>query len=227
MLEEQKPTSPYPLLKGELASEKGALLLEILIVTAILVVILSFSAQLFLTSARSNKSTKESDVAQGLADETLEAVRGVAGENWLTIYNPPDTTGTPDTSKGASKKYHPVQQATKWAIATSSENINVDGLTFTRYFTIDNVNRDSGGNIVATGGSDDPSTQKITIYVTWPNGTPITTSEYITRWRNKVCVQSDWSGGATSGTSTCSTNVYGSVSNIDASTAGSLKLISQ
>ncbi len=70
---------------------------------------------------------------------------------------------------------------------------------YTRYFTIENVMRDSNGDIVAAGGSDDPSTQKITSYVEWPGAGSavgqISIIDYVTRWVNEVLHQSDWSGG--------------------------------
>ncbi len=70
---------------------------------------------------------------------------------------------------------------------------------FTRYVNVENVNRDSGGNIVSAGGNEDPSTQKITVYVEWPGaGTAlgqVKVIDYVTRWANRVFNQTDWSGG--------------------------------
>ncbi|MBI4034140.1 MAG: LamG domain-containing protein [Candidatus Brennerbacteria bacterium] len=71
---------------------------------------------------------------------------------------------------------------------------------FTRYFQVENVNRDSGGSIVSSGGNEDPSTQKVTAYVEWPGASgavgQVKVVDYVTRWANRIFNQSDWSGGS-------------------------------
>jgi prepilin-type N-terminal cleavage/methylation domain-containing protein len=71
---------------------------------------------------------------------------------------------------------------------------------FTRYFNIENVSRDSNGDIVTSGGNNDPSTQKITVYIEWPTTSgdtgQVSVVDYVTRWANRVFNQSDWSGGS-------------------------------
>ncbi|MCP6719929.1 MAG: prepilin-type N-terminal cleavage/methylation domain-containing protein [Patescibacteria group bacterium] len=86
--------------------------------------------------------------------------------------------------------------------ALSADEINrlYGSTVFTRYLNLENVNRDSSGNIVASGGDDDPSTQKITTYVEWPGAGSavgqVKIVDYITRWSNRVFNQTDWSGGS-------------------------------
>lgn len=207
-----------------LKDNRGSLLLEALIVISILSVVVMFGSQLFLTSARSSKWSRERDVADGLAIEALEAVKSVATESWLNVYMPPDGTGDPNSSKGT--KLRLVQNSGKWEIASGQENVNMDGIAFARSFIVENVSRDENGNIENTYNSlnDDPSTQKITISISWLNDS-VTMNEYITRWRNKICVQTDWSGGQTTGTSTCPANTYTSIDNEKLDTGGgNLKL---
>ncbi|MDP2703995.1 MAG: LamG-like jellyroll fold domain-containing protein [bacterium] len=71
---------------------------------------------------------------------------------------------------------------------------------YTRYFYVEDVLRDLQGDIVVSGGIRDPGTEKVTAVVSWvPQGTSVTTlqvSDYLTRWRNEVFHQSDWSLGA-------------------------------
>lgn len=71
--------------------------------------------------------------------------------------------------------------------------------SFSRYFYVENVNRDVNDNIVLEGGYEDPSTQKITAVLEWlgdkKNISKFTLSEYLTRWNNQVLIQNDWSGG--------------------------------
>lgn len=103
---------------------------------------------------------------------------------------------------------------------------------YTRNFYVENVCRSTGatGEIVSAGGacaggsSDDPSTQKITVSVSWPTGvttTQLTLTDYLTRWKNAIFEQSDWSGGVdSSGAYSGFANVYSSTTNTDTSAGG-------
>jgi len=95
-----------------------------------------------------------------------------------------------------------IDDARTYNRALSADEVNrlYGSTVFIRYLNIENVNRDSGGDIVASGGDDDPSTQKITTYVEWTGvGSAvgqIKIVDYITRWSNRVFNQTDWSGGS-------------------------------
>ena len=212
-------------------NNKGALLLEILVVLGILAIIVSFGSQLFLTSARSTKWSRERNTALGLGEELYEGIRGISSEDWLAIYRPPNGSGDPSTAKGALNHYYIQASGTKWVVVSGDETVSMDGLNYTRYFTIDNVSRDASLRNVEqsyNSANDDPSTQKITITVSWSLAEPVTITEYLTRWRNKVCVQTDWSGGVTAGTSSCAGSGYGAIdTNIDVTQAGAIKLKAQ
>lgn len=102
-----------------------------------------------------------------------------------------------------------------------------DSGVFTRFFNVENVNR-LGDDIVTSGGSDDPSTQKITSRVQWTaiDKTPeVKIATYLTRWRNFVFHQTDWSGGSgQDGPFTAPGAVFSTSTNTDYSGApGSLK----
>ncbi len=204
----------------------GQLLIEMLIVISVAVIIISAAAQLIYVSSRSNKSSGEINVALGLSEETFEAVRGVSTEKWQNIYN----------RTGAA--YYPRQLSGKWSVATGTEAVAISELAYNRSFAIQNVCRlddatraitgitDSDGSTatcVTSGGSHDPSTQKITVTVSWPEADPIVSAEYITRWRNKVCVQSDWTGQS-SVTSSCPTSLYGEPAPSNITTGSNLQL---
>ncbi len=66
---------------------------------------------------------------------------------------------------------------------------------YTRYFYLDTVGRDAGDALLSSGGTNDPSTEKATVVYGWPNGPTSTFSMYLTRFRNNVFDQTDWSGG--------------------------------
>lgn len=196
--------------------QRGALLLEILVVTAILGVILSLGSQMVFVSLKSNKTAGDRDVAVGLLNETIEAVRAIGDERWQTLY----------ALLHNGTHYYPVSSGGKWMVSAggSDETVVANGINYTRYFTIENVSRcnDATRTIASsttctpsnTNYSDDPSTQKIIVSVSWSGSEPITQTEYLLRWRNKVCPQTDWSGGANpGGSANCSSGtIYDSIS---------------
>ena len=126
--------------------------------------------------------------------------------------------------------------------AAFPEQITYNTIVFTRYFVIENVNRDSCGTGQITSGAqvlcspskigilDDPSTQKVTAKVTWPQGsdtTEVLVSEYLTRSKNEINQFRDWSGGpGAEGPITQPSNSYSSQSGLDATTTqGTLRLL--
>lgn len=202
------------------SGEKGALLLELLVVISLLAIILSVGSQAMLVSMQSGKVSGERDVATALANEALEAVRGVTEEKWQNIYN----------LTKSSQHYQATSTAPsgKWSLTTGDEAVVLNGTTYTRYLIIENVLRDTTSRaIVTSGGEDDPSTQKITVTVLWPNADAVTISDYFFRWRNRTCNQTSWAGGAGSGAKNCPDTTYGSIGPIGTeidTAGGTLKL---
>ena len=101
-------------------------------------------------------------------------------------------------------------------------------MNYTRSLYIENVSRDLSVNrlieSVYDSARNDPSTQKITVSVSWPNGDTVTGSEYVTRWRGKGCVQTDWTTGG-GATSPCPADTYDTKDDsVDTSISGELKL---
>ena len=98
---------------------------------------------------------------------------------------------------------------------------------FRRYFYVENTCRTndasssiSGVSPCAVGSADDPSTQKISAITEWttPTGAnpQVLLSDYVTRWKNSVFQQNDWSGGPNaSGVITNPTNLFSSSSGIN------------
>lgn len=218
-------------LKKNKKFNKGMLLMELIIVIAVVAIIVGLGAQTAVVSLKSNKTAGEKGGAVRLVEETFEAIRMITAENWLNLYKPPDGTGDPSTSKGDNNHYYPSQSSGRWVIQSGNENVTVGTLSYARYFTIDNVSRDSNKDIESTYNSsnDDPSTQKITVNVVWSNAATTTVSQYVFRWRNKACHKTNWSGGKTyptDGVESCSSGVgtyYNDDGNIDNS-GGSIKL---
>lgn len=199
---------------------RGSLLLELLIVISLIAIIVSVSANATFLSMKSNKASGNRDTASTLASETLEATRSVVEEDYQNIYSLTKSTG----------HYHPILSGNKWILSSGDEVVTLNGTAYTRYLTIDNVSRDSiTRNIQNTWSSvdDDPSTQKVTVTVSWPSGETVIISEYFFRWKNKTCGQAGWSvADPGNNVHTCADGSYDSldINNIDISTPGSIKL---
>jgi type II secretory pathway pseudopilin PulG len=175
----------------KLKTQNGSLLLELLIVISLIAIIVSVSANATFLSMKSNKASGNRDNASALASETLEATRSVIEEDWQNIYGLTKST----------QHYYPTSTyvAGKWSlrptVIPTDEQVVINGVTYTRYLTVDNVSRDSTTrNIqnIYSSADDDPSTQKVTVIVSWPAGETVTISEYFFRWKNKVCGQPGW-----------------------------------
>jgi len=202
--------------------KSGSLLLELLIVIGVIAIVIPLVAQIVISSLNMNKWTVTNKTALDLVDEEFKAIDGVSFTKWQNIYS---------QIKLNSSHYYMVKSGGAWSISLGDESLTVNGLGYTRYFTISNVCRDDTSNTIitasgtppcTTGNSDDPSTQKITVTVSWQNGT-ISKDYYLTRWRNQICNQTSWSGVG-SGPVSCSSSVYESATNIDVSSTTSLKL---
>ena len=161
---------------------------------------------------KSGSSNKTIASAVPLAEELMDKARVVAEANWIDIYTPP-------TGKGSANHYYFNSGALTLATGDeTSDPLNTNGITYIRYFYIDNVNRTScgRGNIdtvtsptactaAQTEVSEDPSTQKITVEVKVGASVILTLTEYITRRANEVTHDSDWSdipGGDKTGVTT-------------------------
>ena len=197
--------------------EKGQSLAEILIAVSIGAIIIGSAAVGVSLLLRSNLESRSYYTASFLAREFIDKARSVAEGNWHDIY---------DLQKGTTSSYKFTASGTALTVASGTESSTAENTTYTRYFTVENVYRDGSGNITESG-SEDPSTQKITALVRWASGAQtkeVTVNEYLTRWRNKIFPQSDWSGGSgETGVLTEPNNKFASSTNIDyTSSSGSI-----
>lgn len=202
--------------------QSGQLLLEILVAVSVAAIVFTLGAQLVYVSLQSSRLAGEKNTALGLAEETYETVRSAATEKWQNLYN---------LTKG-SANYYPTKVSGKWVINNSGiETVTINNINYSRSFTAQNVCRDattraitgitdSSGSTTTcatSGGSHDPSTQRVSVSVSWPNATTLINSEYLTRWRNKVCPQINWDANATPGAppaTACPVTIYDNRSNI-------------
>ena len=169
-------------------------------------------------SGRSSKIAADTTVALGLVSETHEAVRAVAHEKWQNLFN---------ITKNSA--YYPQASSGKWTLTAGTQTVTINNINYSRSFITQNMCRNQTSQIfgdvtgitdgptvtdgtfttcTVSGGAYDPSTQKVTVTVSWMGDTGITTSEYVSRWRNKICNQTSWQTAGSSGSKNCPDTTY-------------------
>ena len=157
-------------------NKKGASIIEILIVIAIIVIALTSLLGVATFSLRISTLMRETNQANNLSQEVMEAVRNFRdGTSW-------DVDGFGKLA--TSTDYYP--QATgspsKWQLVQGTENI--DG--FTRKVVFEDVMRDSNSNIVESGGTYNPNTKKVIVTVSWKERgreQKLEIFTYLTNWK--------------------------------------------
>lgn len=201
-----------------LRTQKGQMLVEILVAVAIAGIVIGGVATVIGTSLVTGKKTKQITVANGLAQQDMEAIKTLAQSSWVNLYCPP--LGTCPGDKGTTSTYSVILSGSSWVFQSGVSTTTVDGLDFGHYFYVENVNRDEGGDIVTSGGDEDPSTQKVSVYITWSGGSEFTISEYIMRMGSAYFIDRGWvEGNFNDGPYTRSSGTYSTSSgdvNIDA-----------
>ncbi|KKU77394.1 MAG: hypothetical protein UY12_C0026G0013 [Parcubacteria group bacterium GW2011_GWA2_47_8b] len=208
------------MLKALFKNSKGQSLIEILIGITIAGMLISGAVLTITASLRSSVQNKNIQTATSLGQELLDKASVFSEGSWLGVYN---------LDKSLTE-YYLATSGPSFVTSIGMETIELDGVSFVRYFILDNVSRDSDGNIVTSGGTDDPSTQKITVFVFWSEGGDASNStfvKYLTRGRNLVFRQTDWSGGSgQTGPITVPNSRYDTATDIDATgQPGSIKVM--
>ncbi len=167
---------------------KSQSLVEMLVALGVGVILIGAAVSATVITLRSQVKTKLLRSAYSLAVKTIDDLRTISQSDWHSIYNLP---------KGESNKYYIYSSSTQLYIKKGQGTTNIEGQNFNRWFYVENVYRDSNGNIVKSGGTEDPSTQKATINVSFNRGgvETVTLSTYLTRWKNKISKQGHWEEG--------------------------------
>lgn len=214
-------------------SKKGQSLIEILVGVATLSIFLVGAILVLVNVLKVSKLNREMQIVQDLTSELLDNVRAIGTADWQNLYAL--------SSKGSTIHYRATTSASGLKIVAGDEMLLIDRVTYTRYFYIENVCRGAdGGGIEGAGdvlgvsdttscsmGTEDPSTQKLTVRITWPNSlSGQLLSEFITRFSNIVTEQDSWSGGpAGDSVASRATTTFTTSSNIDySSSTGAIQL---
>ncbi len=180
-----------------LAKNQGQSLVELLLAIGLAAIILPVLVGSFTTSREGRAQHDNRVEALALMQETQEAVRNIREAGWSNI----DKTGT----------FHPAISGTTWSLESGDEPMSGG---FTRSIFIEEVYRDSNGNIVdAAAGTKDPSTKKVTITISWtkPMASSIQSVGYLSRYLDNLTwdetTEVEFKDGTLTGTAT--RNDYG------------------
>lgn len=209
IISRSKPTTYYlP------PTTRGQSLVELLVALAVGAIFIIGAASVIVASLRSNTQANRIQIGAALGKELLENVRVSSEADWHTIYN---------LNKGSSNHYYLTTSTSPFAAVAGDETILVSSTTYRRYFYVDNIGRDASENILSSGGTDDPSTQKVTVVYSWSSGTSSTLMIYLARFMNNVFAQTDWSGGPGQSGPATPNNQFSTSSQINyATTTGSI-----
>ena len=207
------------------------------------VIIIGSAVTLIGVTLRLSSQNKFLQAALFLRQDLLDKVTVFAEHQW---YCPvgcvvegtvnPAKYGIYNLNKGSGNDYRFKPNITPFEWQQAEEIVTLDDVQYTRYFYAENVCRDSFGAIVGpaagicSSGVEDPSTQFVTVVVSWQqagSGQELRGSKYLTRSRNLVTVQTDWSGGVSAGAvvdALSDTNQFDSSLNIEVNQKGSIKI---
>jgi prepilin-type N-terminal cleavage/methylation domain-containing protein len=157
-------------------SKKGLTVVELLVVIAISAVALTSLLGLASFSLGVSTLIKHTNQANNLAQETMEAVRNFReGTGW-------NTQGLGKLA--TSTDYFPQATGTPqiWQLILGKETVDI----FERKVIFEDVLRDGNNNIVASDGTFDPDTKKVTAIVSWSEKGGIKQIKlvtYLTNWK--------------------------------------------
>jgi len=153
--------------------QAGLSVIEIIIATALFIIMASSSMGTILGSFSTSRLGSERAQADFLAVEGAEAVESIRNQNWGNLAN-----GT----------YGLTQTSGVWSLSGTSDT-DPSG-KFSRIITISDVERDGNDDIISSGGTVDIETKLITSTINW-NFTPTRNNSiqkelYLTNWQKST-----------------------------------------
>lgn len=164
----------------------GQSLVEILVALAVGIIFVLGTIIAVQMSLKTGKDSEKIQTSAMFARELMDNVKIFAESDWHNISNLATTS---------ANKYYLNTSNSPFTAVSGEESISVGTTTYSRYFYVDDVYRDGSGQITQSGGTLDPSTKKITIVYKWIGGNDKYLITYLTRFKNMIFNQTDWSGG--------------------------------
>ncbi len=133
--------------------KSGFGLVEIIVAIALFVTIATVGITTVLGSFSSNRLGDEETEAALVAQEGIEAARSIVKKGWSTPFLATTCSGGCGVSSSSGS----------W-IWSGTANVSSP---FNRQIYVSSVQRNGSGDVVTSGGTDDPDTKKITSRVSW------------------------------------------------------------
>ena len=209
-------------------------MIEILIAIAVGVILIGVTIMIIAPVLQIDTETNEDKVGAALGRDLFERVRVYLGGDWHN-FNASAATGS-DAHYYLTTSTDPADPV---SIVDGEESVLVSTTTYTRYFYIEDMCRahafSSSSQIIdiasATSGCSDgfsfePSLRRVSIVYVWPESSSRTFSVIMSRFKNEILSQTDWSGGSGfSGPSADPTDNFSDSLRINfSSTTGSIKI---
>lgn len=192
---------------------KGQSILGVILAMAIFALMASAIAGTSVGNLNSLNKGGEQSRAESLAQEAVEAIRGIKENAWNDLYS---------SSTISFAGY-------EWSF--DSTNVQTIG-DYTRTVTFSDVCRDAQNVIVACpGDSTDLQSKKVNVSVSWEIRPGVTNSVnkefYLTNWDSREWIQSDWSGGPGQSVLSDASSYDSDDGGVDYSTVGEIKIAEQ
>ena len=166
-------------IRKRVACVRAFSVVEVLLGSALFAVFASGVIALLLQGLDADRLAEEESVASNYASEGIEALRSIKNQSFTSL-------GTV-----ASSGIDRVGSGGTWAFSGASTSYG----KYVRTVSVSSVSRDGSGNIVASGGTDDPLSRKVISTVTWPVTASRTNTlsiiSYLTNWHLPV-TSGDW-----------------------------------
>ncbi len=162
-------------------SDKGFSVLEVVLAAALFVIFATGSARLIVQGYNANRLGAEETIAVQFSSEGIEAVKSIKNQAFTNLAN--------NTTLGVNRSASNVWQFS--GVNNTFSHNSADN--YIRVLSVSGVNRDGVpplGNIVASGGTLDPDSKKITSNVTWnfnsarPESVQLIT--YLSDWKKLI-----------------------------------------
>lgn len=173
-----------------MGDRRGQSIIELLLAIALAMIIFPALFGMFFASRQGKPQLEQRSQAIPLARELETIVRNVREIGWDTF-----------SAYAIGSPYHPVPASGVWTLVAGTESVN----GFTRSITFERVYRNSAGVIVTSGGTEDISSRRVDVTVSWqiPFPSAVAYSFYLTRHENILVTDttaSDFTAGTLANT---------------------------
>ncbi len=144
-------------MKQVIKKQQGFFLIEVIVAASVIAVVLVLLLGAIQNSIEVSERALERTQTAYLLEEGAEVLKAIRDNSWSTI------------AGLTTNLYYPTWNGSNWTLSTTANTIG----KFTRSIVCTAVARDTGDDIVETGGTTDTGSKKCTITVSWqtPSGT--------------------------------------------------------